>query len=302
MKTKLLLASSCFLMTTAICQETVTDYDGNVYQTVEIGNQLWMKENLRSVHYADGTLIPEVASYNDSDSLAALYGLLYTWNAAMKETTDPMAQGACPSGWHLPAREEYVELENFLGGAAVAGDKMKDTTPGMWTNLSATSTNSSGFSARPAGEYDPYQFNIYRLLGEYAVLWTSTQVNGPKAVERYITGNEPGCSPYNWMKIMKYSLRCVKNNFVGINPATPPAGEPSPLRYEQGTLRLNPEEDETVKTVEVFSAAGSLTLSRELSGHENLVSVNTLPCGVWIARLHTSARSVNLKFVTTGNQ
>jgi len=297
MKKIIQLSISFLLTTTAFSQETVTDYDGNVYQTVQIGNQLWMKENLRSVHYADGTAIPEVASYNDSDSLAAIYGLLYTWNAAMNNTTTPMTQGACPNGWHLPAKEEYIELENLLGGANVAGDKMKDTTPGMWTNLSTSSTNSSGFSARPGGEYDPYQFNTYRLLGEYAVLWTSTQANASKAVERFITGNEPGCSPYNWMKIMKYSLRCIKSNFTATpQPGSTPDGT-SHIRHENDRLQLKAPSGEKLQNVEIFTVTGTMILARDLSGNEQQISVGGLPKGVWIARLHTSCGMFRLKFI-----
>lgn len=297
MKKMTSIALVIFLAIEALSQETVTDFDGNVYQTVQIGSQIWMKENLRALHYSDGTSIPEVASYNDSDSLAAIYGLLYTWNAAMKETTEPMAQGACPAGWHLPAREEYVELENFLGGAAVAGDKMKDTTPDMWTNLSASSTNSSGFSARPAGEYDPYQFHIYRLLGEYAVFWTSTQVNTSKAVERYITGSEPGCSPYNWMKIMKYSLRCVKNNFTGESSNKPAPGKTSSINHEANQLKLRAAPGETLREVAVYSTLGKLIWRLQLTGDEEYVSINDLPVGVWIASLTTTLSQTKLKFV-----
>jgi len=59
-------------------QETVTDYDGNVYNTVIIGDQVWLKENIKSLHYSDGTPIPSVIAYNNSDSLAQIYGRLYT--------------------------------------------------------------------------------------------------------------------------------------------------------------------------------------------------------------------------------
>ncbi|MBI5184900.1 MAG: fibrobacter succinogenes major paralogous domain-containing protein [Nitrospinae bacterium] len=89
--------------------KTVTDVDGNVYNTVTIGTQTWMKENLKVTKYRDGTAIPTTTAdisaetspayqwaYNGDESNAAAYGRLYTWHAA----TD--SRGLCPAGWHLP--------------------------------------------------------------------------------------------------------------------------------------------------------------------------------------------------------
>jgi uncharacterized protein (TIGR02145 family) len=197
--------------------QTVTDYDGNIYNAVTIGNQIWLKENLKSRHYFDGTEIPDVLAYNNSDSLAQLYGLLYTWDAAMKGTTNPGTQGVCPCEWHLPTSDEWIELENFLGGSSVAGGKMKDTITGYWKDPNTGATNSSGFSALPAGEFDAYYNpNVFRLLNEYAVFWTSTQVSNLKARERYLAYNSSASSIYDWFKVMKYSIRCVKNDPTGV--------------------------------------------------------------------------------------
>jgi uncharacterized protein (TIGR02145 family) len=197
--------------------QTVTDYDGNIYNAVTIGNQIWLKENLKSRHYFDGTEIPDVLAYNNSDSLAQLYGLLYTWYAAMKGTTNPGAQGVCPCEWHLPTSDEWIELENFLGGSSVAGGKMKDTIAGYWNDPNTGANNSSGFSALPAGEFDAYYNpNVFRLLNEYAVFWTSTQVSNLKARERYLVYNSSASSIYDWFKVMNYSIRCIKDDLTGI--------------------------------------------------------------------------------------
>ncbi len=190
--------------------QTVTDFDGNVYNTVTIGSQTWLKENLKSLHYCDGTEIPEVVPYNNLDSLGEIYGLLYTWNAAMKGTTDPGAQGVCPCEWHLPTSAEWAELENFLGGSLVAGGKMKDTTTGFWQSPNTQADNSSGFTGLPAGEYDVNQ-GIFQLLNQYAVFWTSTSVSASKANERYLAYNNAASNSYDWYKTLKYSIRCIKN-------------------------------------------------------------------------------------------
>ncbi len=198
-------------------QETVTDYDGNVYNTIAIGEQVWLKENLKSLHYSDGTEIPGVVAYNNDDSLAEIYGRLYSWVAAMRDSIQPGVQGVCPCEWHIPTDQEWSQLENYLGGAAIAGGKMKDTGTTFWNAPNTAATNSSGFSALPAGEFDAYYSpNIFQLLNEYAVFWTSTNVSTLKARERYLAYNTSASSIYDWFKVMKYSIRCVKDDPTGM--------------------------------------------------------------------------------------
>ena len=79
-------------------QNTVTDYDGHIYPTITIGVKKWMAENLRTTHYADGSLIGNTCWYNNNLSTDTIYGKLYVWDAAMKNTHIEMAQGACPTG------------------------------------------------------------------------------------------------------------------------------------------------------------------------------------------------------------
>ena len=121
---------------------TVTDYDGNVYNTVYIGRQCWFKENLRTTHYADGNVITRAANTNttpyigvsiihttnpnscyffcDHDTTTKQYrGLLYTWYAVMKgagssDNNPSGILGVCPYGWHVPSSSEWCELENTL--------------------------------------------------------------------------------------------------------------------------------------------------------------------------------------------
>ena len=100
---------------------TVTDIDGNEYATVMMGDDCWMRENLRTLHYADGRAItpaPEIPN-NDVQNIAR-YGRLYTWysvldNASPTEETDGRVQGPCPNGWHVPANFEWMGMEDFVG-------------------------------------------------------------------------------------------------------------------------------------------------------------------------------------------
>ncbi len=75
--------------------ETIMDYDKNKYGTVKIGDQLWMTENLKSLHYSDGTEIEGVYTYKNDEENASLYGRLYTWEAAVNE------HNICPEGWEI---------------------------------------------------------------------------------------------------------------------------------------------------------------------------------------------------------
>ena len=181
---------------------TVKDYDGNTYKTVKIGGQWWMAENLKSTHYSDGdgiSLIADNASwenldfsdkaycgYNDSVISAGAYGLLYTWAAAMNgtessELTPSYVQGVCPCGWHLPSDGEWIVLEMELGMSyeiawlcgwrgTNEGAKMK-SKEGWYNN--GNGTNSSGFSAIPAGIRNNYGFFSDR--GVATQFWSSTE-------------------------------------------------------------------------------------------------------------------------------
>ena len=121
------------------CGSKVSDYDGNKYNTILIGSQCWMAENLATTHYSNGIQIPNVTNNNEWEALGAnniddaccwynndlnnkvIYGALYTWAAAMggnavSSNTNPSGvQGACPTGWHLPSDNEWKQLEMQLG-------------------------------------------------------------------------------------------------------------------------------------------------------------------------------------------
>lgn len=199
-------------------QTTVTDYEGHVYNTVTIGEQVWLKENLKSRYYADGVPIDGAEAYNNSDSLNNLYGLLYTWNAAMRNNVNPSVQGACPSGWHIPAESEWSDLDVALGGPQKAGGKMKSTAANHWNDPNTGATNSSGFSALPAGEFDAIFTNQFQFLHEYAFFWTSTQSTSVDAVERWLSYDNEYSSSGPISKLMKNSVRCVRDASAGIDP------------------------------------------------------------------------------------
>ena len=172
------------------------DIDGNNYPIIKIGNQIWMKENLRVSRYRNGDLIPNVTDNtawgtltsggrswynNDSTNNENPYGNLYNWYAV----TD--SRGLCPSGWHVPSDSEWDVLTNSLGGLSVAGGKMKSVGTTYWISPNKGATNESGFSALPGG-CRGNDGNFYNILG-YAFFWSATEFDNANAWYRYINHN-----------------------------------------------------------------------------------------------------------------
>ncbi|NOX86540.1 MAG: hypothetical protein GXO86_11365 [Chlorobi bacterium] len=191
---------------------TVTDYDGNVYNTVVIGNQTWLKENLRSLHYADGTPIDNVWVYDNNESNAAVWGRLYNWEAVMNgaassDGNPSGVQGVCPDGWHLPSKAEFEELVSFLGGGV--GWKLKETGNQYW-NEPNSNTNESGFSARGAGDKESVS-GVFENLKETTEFWTCTENSDSRAYNLILYKSQGGAPMHNNFKENGFSVRCVKD-------------------------------------------------------------------------------------------
>jgi len=223
--------------------DPITDYDGNIYQTVKIGKQLWMRENLKTTHYADGTALINGSgvgdisgdyntryyfAYNDDESHVATYGRLYTWSAAMNgeennEINPSMVRGVCPTGWHLPSDYEWMELELYLGITELQahstewrGNKegliLRESGPEHWSNIFqdyVSGTNESGFTALPGGSrlYN----ESFREITRRANFWTATESISQFAWTRRLYYNHKDIYRYDDYKSRGYSVRCVKD-------------------------------------------------------------------------------------------
>ncbi len=224
--------------------QNITDYDGNVYTTVKIGNQVWMAENLRSTHYSDGTPIPGVdANYNNANYVAT-YGRLYTWSAAMRgsssSSTNPSGvQGVSPAGWHIPSAAEWNQLFDYLGGGSVAGGKLKRSGTVLWFSPNTGATNLSGFSALPGG------WGSY-LIGNGAYFWSATEYEGytPNAYYCQLDYNsEVAYLHGDGNKLGGVSIRCVKDPAIQIN--------------HQPIADAGPDQSVNVGTETVLNGSGS---------------------------------------------
>jgi uncharacterized protein (TIGR02145 family) len=203
--------------TTESSSGTVTDIDGNVYQTVTIGTQVWMAANLKVTHYRNGEDIPNVTNaaawaalttggycnYNNDVNNVATYGSLYNWYA----TVDSL--NIAPTGWHVPTDAEWQTLSDFLGGDAVAGGKMKEAGTTHWVSPNTGATNESGFSALPGGFRD----NGGACYGmSYSTrFWSATESSSSYAWDRSVGCYGSGISRGSDGKKEGFSVRCVRD-------------------------------------------------------------------------------------------
>jgi uncharacterized protein (TIGR02145 family) len=210
---------------------TFTDSrDGNEYNWAQIGNQVWMAENLAylpSVNMvADGSEDAAGSYYyvygyngtNVTDAKATAnyntYGVLYNWPAAMNgaasSTTNPSGvQGVCPTGWHLPSDAEWTELTDYLGGTSVAGGKLKETGTTHWASPNTGATNETGFTALPGG----YRYNsgTFSSIGYFGNWWSATEHSAANAWDRAMITNYSNVLRFNDNKEVGFSVRCVRD-------------------------------------------------------------------------------------------
>jgi len=197
---------------------TVMDIDENVYQTVQIGGQLWMAENLKVTHYSDSSEITYIINnedwgsydegqygvYDNDPANADIYGNLY--NFAVVDDS----RGVCPPGWHVPSDEEYTILTDYLGGESVAGGKMKEAGTEHWNSPNSGATNESGFTGFPAG-YRFYSNGFYSSMGFYGYFWSSSEYASYSAWFRALYYHHSSVLRYANDRQEGFSIRCIKD-------------------------------------------------------------------------------------------
>jgi uncharacterized protein (TIGR02145 family) len=173
-----------------------------------------MAENLKTEHYADGTLIP---GFNDGwggvtegrcmawlfdDYYESIYGKEYNWYACVD------SRNVCPTGWHVPSQPEFLELINTAGGQASAGGNLKSLN--LYTNTNVGATNAFGFTAIPAGYFQTSGVN-WSWLGSKAYFWTTSEVSTNSATFNIINDFSISIGSLGGPKTDGRSIRCVKD-------------------------------------------------------------------------------------------
>lgn len=224
----LVLVTAIFITVTTGCKKeeddpnAIKDGDGNVYTSITIGTQTWLVENLKTTKYNDGSSVPLVSDddawYNledpgtpgccwyDNNEAAnkSTYGALYNWHAV---NTGKL----CPVGWHVPSDEEWTVLITQLGGENEASGKLREAGTTHWNSPNSEATNSSGFTALPAGFR--YSDGPYERKGMFGVWWSATEENGDPdyAYERYLVYDYNYAYRGTDYKSFAFSVRCIKN-------------------------------------------------------------------------------------------
>ncbi|MBR4537068.1 MAG: fibrobacter succinogenes major paralogous domain-containing protein [Bacteroidales bacterium] len=227
-----------------VLPNAVSDIDGNSYDAVQIGNQVWMAENLRTTKYADGTTIPMGSTYSYAEPYryapgsnqsneenmvnVASYGYLYNRPAVMHGASSSAAnpsgvQGICPNGWHVPSDAEWTELSNYMKTqpaymASGNADHLAKALAATWEWSSASGTdvpgndpttnNATGFSALPAGYYGN---GGYISFGYYANFWSATENIANYAYDRYLGYSYAYVYRDGGNKYYGFSVRCVRD-------------------------------------------------------------------------------------------
>jgi len=227
---KILIIPGLLILITG-CKErtTVTDIDGNIYNTVKIGGQVWLKENLRVTKFNDGTPIPNVTDitewrhhdspaycwYDNDIKYKEPYGALYNWHAAGDRND------LCPTGWHVPGDEEWKELEMYLGMTREQADgtvwrgtdqggKIKEAGTAHWAEPNKGATNESGLTVLGTGRR--FTSGLFGTMHQGSTIWTSTQSSLSSATYRHFASGNAGIgrNPAGEKKF-GFPVRCIKN-------------------------------------------------------------------------------------------
>jgi uncharacterized protein (TIGR02145 family) len=219
------------------CSElTVKDVDGNSYHTLAIGNQCWMRENMRATRFSNGDSIMLGQSFDfrhavryfpggDSSNVDA-YGCLYNWNAVTHSGANngnQYVQGMCPEGWHIPSIAEWEDLFGYLSGQSAMNCKNNTqyvakalAAKSGWAvsemdcavGNQASSNNVSGFNALPAGIF----VGKFDFFGKIARFWSSSVSLAQGKCDVYMSWDEAVVKKSDQEPaVVGFSVRCLKN-------------------------------------------------------------------------------------------
>ncbi len=214
---------------------TITDIDGNNYQTIIVGTKKWMAEDLKVTRFSNGdkipgsTYLPMVTDstawgslysagfcfYDNNSANGNVYGALYNFYAVVD------SRNMCPTGWHVPTDNEWMDFELSLGMTSAQvnltglrgtteGDKMKEIGTEHWIGGNTSATNSSGFSGLPNGarNYDGSSFDNLGIIGSW---WTSTSGGSIECYCRYLQNTYSMVGRTSTFRNSGIAVRCIEN-------------------------------------------------------------------------------------------
>lgn len=287
------------IMTLPNKAQTVSDIEGNIYNTITIGTQIWMKENLKTIKYNDGADIPIVTDNADWLSLTtpaycwydnnvsiykATYGAMYNWYTVN-------TGNLCPTGWHVPSKDEWIVLYTYLGGIDIAGIKLKEAGSTHW-QVNNQGDNSSGFTGLPGGRRVEVGFSTISNVGEW---WSETEKNATEAEVFGLTDNEKYVSMFSRNKYSGLSLRCLKDNSTAIGDLITNGHEiiiyPNPAMdkfYIKDNFFLN-------ANAIIFNSQGQQILNKRIDS--DYIDISDLSKGLYVVKIIDSEKSIITKLI-----
>ena len=301
----LLLLISTLILKSSIsqdwqCGDTLFDArDGQSYPTVQISNNCWMAKNLnigsmvnKDSLVSDNGLIEKYCFNNEADSCGH-HGGLYDWEEAMDYTYENGTQGICPEAWHIMTDEDFMAMEDSLGGGLIAGGKLKATGYRYWASPNTGATNESGFTGLGSGRITyANQFVGIRSLATY---WTST---------RYITGSDIKIryhginyntafttvfiSPYETALLERCSVRCVKDKSLSVESFHKEDEikiQPNPF---EANTEIILEKDITIRSLKLMDVNGQVYYPEINHAHNKIIlSRGNLSSGIYTLFIQT---------------
>lgn len=272
--------------------QTLSDINGNIYKTVQIGSQKWMAENLKATRYRNGDSIRFVIDdadwrnavdaycyYENDSNIAKIYGYLYNFKAASSPKL------ICPNGWHVPTDADWMELTNYLGGGKTAGGKLKDTI--YWASPNVGATNGYGFSALPSGIRD---YNgLYSWLHYGTCFWSTSLFNEPPHYPIYYLLHKEIDSIIRNRTSIEYgfSIRCVcdttQNIAVQKDINTTIKITHNPF---SGTVYINNPSNQNFEFY-LFNITGTCLIHKKSNSTINEIDIQTFENGIYILHLIT---------------
>jgi len=294
----------------------VTDIDGNQYNTVIIGTQEWMKENLKVSKYSDGTPIPQVTDpiawsnlttgawcyYNNDSSVGSTYGKMYNWYAVagiwQAESNPPtLAQIAsrkslAPSDWNVPSVADWSLLFNYLGGISIAGGKMKEAGLNHWLDPNTDATNFSGFTGLPGG----YRGNtsLGQNLTGTGHWWCSDYVAPFAAAFFQLSWTSGAVVNSTFDNRTGISVRWVKNSIMGNDIFINQLFNiyPNPAK-DQLTIDFKNNLNIVGWYYKIVNTLGQEVLYGELNSQQNIVKLNKIAeQGVYFVKVYDQKNSL----------
>jgi uncharacterized protein (TIGR02145 family) len=268
----------------------VTDVNGNTYSTVIYGNgQEWLGENLKSTSFSNGDPIPNITNANQWYTLSSPAYAIYNNNATTGQTYGKLYnyyvvsdnRGICPNGWRVPSKQAFDSLINYLGGSQIAGGRMKESGTNHWNSPNTGATNQSLFNALPNGL--KMETGTFQDLGNILYLWSSFSDNPNSAFRLNLFYNDATANTlYGANKNAGLGIRCLRNNFVGLNEISIQSNFSIYPNPAQNFINIKADTKLIGENYIIYDNLGKSVLSGKITSENTSVELGNLSAGIYL--------------------